>query len=56
MVRIDPFERVGEPVGMAFPRLLPVGDNIEAGAFLIANRQQGCVVLRLLQKLRRYPP
>jgi len=49
-VDIDALERGREAVGIAFAPHLAIGDDVEPGAFLGADRQQGGVVLRLLQE------
>jgi hypothetical protein len=56
VVDVDAFERSGEPVGIAFAPHLAVGDDVEAGALLVADGDQRGVVLRLVEKFRRNPP
>ena len=56
IVDVDAFERGGEAVGVAFAPLLAVGDDVEAGALLVADGDERGVVLRLLEKFRRDPP
>ena len=51
VVDVDAFERGGEAVGVTFAAHLAVGDDVEAGAFLVADGDEGGVVLRLLQPL-----
>src|SRR5262249_24073043 len=46
IVDIDAVERGGETVGIALAPLLAVTDDIEPGAFLIADGEDGGVVLR----------
>ena len=53
IVDVDAFERGGEAVGVAFAPHLAVGDDVEAGALLVVDREQRRVVLRLRQMLRR---
>ena len=45
MVGVDTFERGGEMVRIALAALLAVADDVEAGALLVADRQQRRVVL-----------
>jgi hypothetical protein len=56
IVDIDPLERGGEAVRVAFAALLSVGDDIEAGLFLVADSKKGRIVLCLLQEFRRDAP
>ena len=56
IVDVDAFERGGEAVGVAFAAHLAVGDDVEAGALLVANREQRGVVLRLLETFGRDAP
>ena len=56
IVDVDAFERGGEAVGIALAPHLAVGDDVEAGAFLVADGEQRGVVLRLVEKFRRDPP
>jgi hypothetical protein len=49
VVDIDAIERGSEMVGIALAALLAVGDDIDAGPLLIANGEQGGVVLGDLQ-------
>ncbi len=49
IVDVDAFERGGEAVGVALAPHLAVGDDVEAGALLVVDGEQGCVVLRLRQ-------
>ena len=56
IVEIDAFERRGETVRIALPPHLAVGDDVEPGAFLVADRKDRRVILRLVEELRRDPP
>ena len=47
---IDALERRREMVGVALAAHLAVGDDVDAGAFHVADGEQGGVVLRLLQE------
>jgi hypothetical protein len=49
IVEIDPVERGGEAVGVALAPHLAVGDDVEAGAFLVQNGEPRSIVLRLFQ-------
>ena len=49
VVVVDALERGGEAVGVALAAHLAVGDDVDAGALHVADRQQRRVVLRLLQ-------
>jgi hypothetical protein len=53
---VGPIERGGKPIGVALAAHLPVGDDVQAGALLIADRQQRGVVLGLLEIARIDPP
>ena len=53
---VDAVERGGEAVGIAFAALLAVGDDVEAGALLIADREDRGVVLRRFKLVRRDQP
>src|SRR6185436_17552757 len=55
-IEIDAVERGGEAVRVALASLLAVREDVEARALLVADREQGRVVLRLLQQLGRNPP
>ena len=52
IVDVDTFERGREAVGIAFAPHLAVGDDVEPGLLLRADRQQGRVVLRGFEMLR----
>ena len=52
IVDIDAVERGREAVGIAFAPLLAVGDDVEPGALLVADREQRGVVLRALRDAR----
>ena len=56
LVGIDAFERGREAVGIAFAADFAVGDDVDAGALHVADGNDGGVVLRFLQMLRRQPP
>jgi hypothetical protein len=56
IVEIDAFQRRGEAVGIALAAHLAIGDDVEAGALLVADGEDGGVVLRLLEIFRRDPP
>ena len=56
VVVVDAVERGGEAVGVAFPAHLAVGDDVDAGALHVADRQQRGVVLRLRQIGLRHAP
>ena len=56
IVGVDAFERGGEAVGIALAADFAVGDDVDAGALHVADRDDGRVVLRLLQMLLRQPP
>ena len=45
VVDVDTFERGGEAIGIAFASYLTVGDDVESGALLIADRKQGRIIL-----------
>ncbi len=47
IVDVDTFKRGREPVGIAFAAHLAIGDDIETGALLIANCNQGGIVLAM---------
>ncbi len=53
---IDAVERVCKLVRVALASDLAVGDDVDPGAFLLADRNQRRIVLRLLQKLARHTP
>ena len=56
VVDIDAFKRSRKSIGVALAANLAVGDDIKAGPFLIADREDGCVILRLFEKLRNHAP
>src|SRR5688572_2177077 len=56
VVEVDAFQRVGEQVRVAFAADFAVGDDVEAGGLLRADRKDRGVVLRLLQVRRRDAP
>ena len=49
IVEIDALERGGEAVGVALAADLAVGDDVDAGALHVADREHRGVVLRLLE-------
>jgi hypothetical protein len=56
IVDIDAFKRSGETVRIAFTAQFAVGNDVEPGALLIADGEQGGVVLRLIEKFRSDAP
>ena len=56
VLEIDALQRGGEAVRVALAANLAVGDDVQAGAFLIANGEQGGVVLSLFQPFRSDAP
>jgi hypothetical protein len=56
IVDVDALERGGEAVRVALAPHLAVGNDVEAGALLVADGDERGVVLRLLEPLRRHPP
>ena len=56
IVGIDAVERGGKTVGIALAADFAVGHDIDAGAFHVADRDDGGVVLRFLQMFGRKPP
>ncbi|MDN5932768.1 MAG: hypothetical protein L0I24_17165, partial [Pseudonocardia sp.] len=56
VVDVDAVERGREMVGVALAAHLSVGDDVEPGAFLGADREHGGVVLGLGEMLGRGPP
>lgn len=56
IVDVDPLERGGEAVRIAFATLFAVGDDIEAGPFLVADSKKRRIVLRLFQEFRSDAP
>jgi hypothetical protein len=56
VIRVDALERGGESVGVAFAADLAVGDDVDAGALLVADREQRGVVLRLIEPGRLDAP
>jgi hypothetical protein len=49
IVDVNTVESRGEPVGVALPAHLPVGDDVQAGQFLIPDGQQRRIALGLLE-------
>ena len=56
IVEIDPLERSGEAVRVAFAALFTVGNDIEAGALLVSDCEKRRIVLGLFEKSRIYAP
>ena len=56
MLSVDALQRQGEAVGVAFAADLAVGDDVDAGALHVADRQDRAVVLRRFQQLRGNAP
>ena len=56
IVDIDPLQCGGEAVRVAFAALLAVGNDIEAGSFLVADGKRVRIVLRLFQKFGSHAP
>jgi hypothetical protein len=53
---VDAIECRGKTIGIAFPPLFAIGDDIKPGALLIADRQNRGVVLRRFELVRRDEP
>jgi hypothetical protein len=45
MVEVDAVQRIREAAGVALPADFAVGDDVEARAFLVADGEEGAVVL-----------
>ena len=56
VVDVDALERGREPVRVALAAHLAVGDDVQARALLVGDRQSRRVVLRLLEVGRIHPP
>jgi len=56
VVDVDAVERVGEAVGIAFAAHLPIADDVDACALLIAERHERRGVLRTFEPWRGHPP
>ena len=56
VVDVDALKRGGEAVGVALAAYLAVGNDVEPGALLVADGEDGGVVLRLLEPFRRNAP
>jgi hypothetical protein len=56
IVDVDPVECRREPVRVALAAHLAVGDDVEPGALLIADREHRRIVLGLLEIARVDPP
>jgi hypothetical protein len=48
-IEVDAVERGGEPVRVALPPHLAVGDDVDAGPLHVLHRDAGCVVLCLFE-------
>ena len=55
VLRIQPIQRGGEPIGVALAAHLAVGDDVDASALQVADREQRGVVLRLAPDRVRLP-
>jgi hypothetical protein len=53
---VDAFESGCEPVGIALPSHFAVGQDVDPGGFLIADREKRRVVLSLIQPFIADPP
>ncbi len=53
---VHALERRRETIGIALAPHFAIRDDVDAGAFLVADRQDGRIVLRLLQPFRRDAP
>ena len=56
MIRVDALERQREPVRIALAPDFAVGDDVDAGALHVPDRHHRRIVLRLFEKIVRYPP
>jgi hypothetical protein len=56
IVEINPRERRRKPVRIAFAADLAIGDNVDAGTFHVADRQNRRIVLRLFEPGLGHPP
>jgi len=52
IIDVDAFECSGEPVRIAFAALFAVGDDVEAGAFLVADGDERGIVLCFFEVFR----
>ena len=56
IVDVDAFKRGREAVGVALAPHLAVGDDVDAGALHVADRDHRRIVLRLLEEIGVHPP
>ncbi len=56
ILQIDPLQGVGETVGVALAAHLPVGDDVDTGALLIADGDDHGIVLGFFQEFRSHAP
>jgi len=56
MLGIDPLEREGKPVRVAFATDFAVGHDVDAGALHVTNRDHRGIVLGLFQEIGRDAP
>ena len=56
MLGVDAVERQREVVGVALAPYLAIGDDVDPGAFHVADRQNRRIVLRGRQERLRNPP
>ena len=56
IVNVNTLERGGETVRVTLAAHLAIGDDVEPSALLVADRQDGGVILRLLEPFRRNAP
>lgn len=56
IVDVDTVERSSKTVRVAFASNLAIGNDIETGLFLLADRDERRVILRLCEEFRGDPP
>ncbi len=56
IIQVEPFERRREAVGIALASHFAVGEDVQAGALLVADREQRGVILGLFQPFQRHAP
>src|SRR5207248_6912010 len=56
LLEVDALERRREPVGVALPPHLAVGDHVDAGALHVLDGETGRVVLGLLEERLGHAP